>query len=378
MRTYSTYRVHWNRKHEKKPEALIQIEVLLPCGRQKWVGTGLKIPEREWDPATRQIINTPFATRLNKQVQELIEKIRAHELQLLDNGQLLTAEEVDIALSRQAAGSFVAYMLDRAGKKENSGKYTRSFHQRVAKELRDFGIERYSDLTYTNIVRYNEHLAPLAQTTRAKRHTVVHQYIKEAIREKKFPLASDPYYSFEYSRGKSKIRNRLDDDEIRKLIAHPPDETRDIAVFMLHTGIHHRDLVGLTANNVRNMDGGMWIEGLRNKTGELYTVFLLPPAAEIVQRHRGGATLLPVPATLQKLNLNLKILAAAAGIRRNLSTYSLRHTYATWMLRLGVPISTIQASMGHSNISTTMIYAKLEKATMQKDMMAGYARAATD
>ena len=48
-----------------------------------------------------------------------------------------------------------------------------------------------------------------------------------------------------------------------------------------------------------------------------------------------------------------------AGIDRKITFHSARHTYATELLGQGVPLEAIRKLLGHTNLSTTEIYAKL-------------------
>jgi site-specific recombinase XerD len=67
-------------------------------------------------------------------------------------------------------------------------------------------------------------------------------------------------------------------------------------------------------------------------------------------------------------------LAAACGLSKVLTSYVLRHTAASWMLRKGVPITTISNILGHTSIETTLIYAKLEKQIMKEQMINAFAK----
>ena len=185
------------------------------------------------------------------------------------------------------------------------------------------------------------------------------------------PYGSNPYLNFEFNRGKHKIRVRLDDNEIENLIKVPPSITRDCAVFQLFTGISHRDLYQLSKDNIRRNGKDVWLEGLRKKSNELYTIFLLPEVVKIIDRYAGEERLIPAKE-LYQYNRDLKVLAATAGITKALTTYVLRHTAATMMLRRGVPISTISSILGHTSIETTQIYAKLEATTMKEQMLKAF------
>ena len=78
--------------------------------------------------------------------------------------------------------------------------------------------------------------------------------------------------------------------------------------------------------------------------------------------------LLPVLSN-QKLNSYLKEIGDLCGINKNITFHLARHTFATTTtLAKGVPIETVSKMLGHTNIETTQIYARITNDKIRKDM----------
>ena len=151
---------------------------------------------------------------------------------------------------------------------------------------------------------------------------------------------------------------------------------RDMFVFSCYTGIPFADLQQLTPDNImQGIDGHLWLNYSRQKTGNGVRLPILPKVLEIIERyqdHPKVATsnfLLPRISN-QKMNKYLKELADMCGIRMNLTFHIARHTFATTVtLSNGVPIETVSKVLGHTKISTTQIYAKVVEQKISDDLM---------
>ncbi|WP_264536655.1 site-specific integrase [Flavobacterium sp. N1736] len=96
---------------------------------------------------------------------------------------------------------------------------------------------------------------------------------------------------------------------------------------------------------------------------------LLHPAHKIINKYsQQQLTLLP-PLSNQKMNEYLKEIAVLCGIKKKLTWYAARHTFATTVtLGNGVRIENVSSMMGHTNILQTQHYAKVLDANIKEDM----------
>jgi len=150
---------------------------------------------------------------------------------------------------------------------------------------------------------------------------------------------------------------------------------RDIFLFMCYTGLSYSDLAKLTQEDISTgIDGGKWIIGERNKTGNRFSIPLLPKALRILEKYADHPecavkeTILPMRSN-QKLNSYLTEIADICGIQKNLTCHIARHTFATTVtLTNGVPIETVSKMLGHKNLQTTQIYSKVIDKKISVDM----------
>ena len=91
---------------------------------------------------------------------------------------------------------------------------------------------------------------------------------------------------------------------------------------------------------------------------------LLKPAIDIINKYdkeeRAITGKVLPKISNQKLNAYLKVIADLTGIKKELTHHVARHTCATTILITnGVPIEVVSKWLGHTNIKTTQVYAKI-------------------
>ena len=146
---------------------------------------------------------------------------------------------------------------------------------------------------------------------------------------------------------------------------------RDIFIFSCFTGLAYVDVSNLTKKNLVVLDDKLWIMTKRQKTDVPSNILLLDIAHSIIKKYDGvdkNGRLLPIMSN-QRTNSYLKEIAALCGIEKNLTFHLARHTFATLALSKGVPVESVSKMLGHTNIKTAQIYARVTNKKIEHDMM---------
>lgn len=353
----ATARFVFNRKHTATAThtAAVQIEVY-HAGKRKWLPTGVKLTKDQWyNKRGILVTNRADASTISEGLMQQLEHI---ERILLRAGDDFMWSMLDNA---SETNSFLDFVKDRISHNKEIGDSTRRQHMSFYRILCEYGkIVRFSDITEYNIRNYNEWLLAkgIGQSTVANHHKRMKIYIHKAMLEKL--VDQDPYLSIKIPRGGKNLRKYLTDDEMEAMtnVEIRNDslaKTRDLFVFQAYTGLAYADVAKLTKKDFIKRDGKLFLLDARTKTGEAFYLQMLPPALKILKKYDYE---LPIISN-QKYNLNLKDVARIADIHKNLTSHMARHTFAVWVLNNNIPIESVQRMLGHSNIKTTQIYAKI-------------------
>lgn len=147
--------------------------------------------------------------------------------------------------------------------------------------------------------------------------------------------------------------------------------TRDLFLFACYTGVSYADVVRITSENLfTDEEGSLWLKYRRKKTDFQARVKLLPEAIALLEKYKDEKreTLFPIQSP-EVVGLNMRGLRVMADIKQPISYHSGRHSFASLItLEEGVPIETISRMLGHSNIKTTQVYARVTPKKLFDDM----------
>ncbi|MBI9058369.1 MAG: site-specific integrase [Labilibaculum sp.] len=374
----ASYKIVYNRKGKlnKEGKALLQLQVYLRR-KQRFFSTGIYLIPKQWDESKRQIKNHPNQIRLNKQIRDLISGLEDFEIKVSEEKKNFSFIHVGNYLSGDVDTEFIEFCKNEL-EEDKSKKYStyRAIKSKL-NTLEDFGeFQSFHDIEYANIEKLDNWLRRkgLSDATVFKYHSTLKQFINIAIRKDIFPLQNNPYLKFNPKVPKTAKRKFLDKAQIKRLkekvfTTTRLAEIRDVFLFSIYTGMAYADIAVLRAKDIYTDDNeDKWIWREREKTANEYKVPLLPQAIEILNRYDLGKRLLPVK-TNQKTNEYLKEIAALCDIEENLTFHMARHTFATTItLSNNVPIETVSKMLGHSDLKTTQIYAKVVDEKMKSDM----------
>ena len=192
-------------------------------------------------------------------------------------------------------------------------------------------------------------------------------------------IAKDPFVGIKFHE-KEVIREFLTMDELLTIYhkEFPLERitvVRDLFIFAAFTGLAFIDVHQLAPEHiVEDAYGNLWIRKPRQKTKNMCNIPLLDIPLAILRKYANypaclkKKVLLPVPCN-QKMNSYLKEIADLCMIKKNLTTHTARHSYATSVcLANGVSIENVAKMLGHSNIKMTQHYARVLDSSILRDM----------
>ena len=193
-------------------------------------------------------------------------------------------------------------------------------------------------------------------------------------------IISDPFAEIHFKQTPTN-RDFLLEEELqlilRKQFNIPRLETvKDIFIFCCFTGLAFTDVQHLTPEHILcDNKGEYWIRKPREKTTNMCNIPLLEIPLKLIDKYKHHPEcerkniVFPVPSN-QRMNSYLKEIADLCGIKKNLSTHVARHSFTCIALANKVSMESIAKMLGHSNIKTTKIYAKVLDRTISEEMQA--------
>ena len=323
-------------------------------------------------PTRREFLNihveakprTAAQRRENANKRDVAEAIRARrQVEVSEGG-------ASFRVKQQAANvDFLAFFRNEANKQK--GKTRNSYfvcYRRFVEYMGGVETLPFSELNRPLCDGFREYimatkslqnnttqLSPNSVSTYFKKFkAVLHAAFKKELTEKNFAALIGSIKPAKTE------REFLTDDEVQRLIKAEcyPDTLKRAALFSIFTGLRISDVRKLTWGEVQQSGGRWFLQYRQQKTGNP-EILPLPPVAVQMLGERAADEVKPFEGVPKLTTPYLEKWMSAAGITKHITFHCFRHTAATLLIERGVDIYTVQKILGHADVATTQIYARM-------------------
>ena len=282
----------------------------------------------------------------------------------------------------QAADRYLVYLQTE----ENKSPLTiRNYRESLAfiqkllpiNTIRDIDKESVRDLKYKLGCEVTKQGNPLAIRTRNHHLTILRAFLRYLLQEEELDVyPPDRIRRFKENQRQVKV---LTAEELGRMLAAPDTSTRtgkrDAAIMKLFfsTGLRLAELRSLNCKDINTKTREISVRG---KRGKIRVVFLSDSSVDALKEYLDSRTDHLAPLFIRNPELAVQILppgenfrlsrisiynlvkkyARVAGIVTDPSPHTLRHSFATDLLRNGADLRSVQELLGHQDLSTTQIY----------------------
>jgi len=260
----------------------------------------------------------------------------------------------------------------------NYDRYLRRFFNWLKEYLKVKDIT-LSHITEDNIRKYRLYLNRTTDEKGNPLKKITQDYHVIALRGflkflNKRDIQAPPPEKIELGKTHRKEIEFLDKSEVERLLESPKGESleslRDKAILemLFAAGLRVSEIAGLNREHFQIKKNEFTVEGKGNKRR---IVFLSSSAQKAIYaylqkrrdtdpalfiRHHGARKTDSLRISVRTIQRIVKKHALRAGITKDIHPHTLRHSFATDLLRNGADIRAVQALLGHSSIGTTQVY----------------------
>lgn len=353
-----------------------------------------EVEPESWSVSEGRSIGKDKASKeINRKLEQFRENLSIHYDQQIERNGYVTAESLKNAI--QGIGTYETMLLKEFEihneEVKNSvgitkAKATYKHYHECYGSLKRFVSHKYGmddiafdQLTYSFVEEYDFYLrvhVGMSPTTVEKRIRMLKRIVKRAINKE--IIRRNPFAGFTTKKPEAD-RKWLSKEDLDKIMQTPVAHkginlVRNLFIFSCWTGLAFADIFSLTWKNIiTDKDGMIWIRQKRHKTGTEANVPLMDIPLSILNKYgtpeKNGKVF--NMGTYSLFVFYLEDLRRICGLKTHLTYHMSRHTWATTIcLSNGMPIETLSRTMGHQDISTTQIYAKITTQKINEDMKA--------
>jgi site-specific recombinase XerD len=401
MNTKITYRVIYGRvtlkakgeegkrvlKLDKNGKAPVVIEAYQNPTR-RYFPTGIKLKPNEWDKKKNEVKGNPsYNAIINRQKTALQDfelrfpAIYGRSFTLADFDLMKVEDALHKYKKRPTLSGFMLEQIERDKSKLSYSAYIR--YKRTVVYLVEYNEGKqveFVSLNYTFIDGFDYYLRTvksLHPNSIRGFHKVVKQYLVRAAHMDLVKASKNPYVLFRLPKQATK-REVLYPVEIARLeqLTFTADQQwlefyRDAFLFSVYSLLRISDVTELKQRHLTLEEQGLIYEKTSKKTRKtnsihrlsLHDLHKVPGAPskpeQLLHKYARNDNQPLFRRSHPKLNEHLKTVMSMAGITKNVTFHTARHSGITWLVILGIDLPTIKGLAQHASITTTMEYVHL-------------------
>lgn len=256
--------------------------------------------------------------------------------------------------------------------KDKFSKETIKIYKTQVSKLKNFRKNLvFADIDVNFIKAYENYMIARLDNnpnTISKSLSFIRSILNKAIQQE--IIKENPFKYFKIKRIEGD-REFLTRDELNKLQELYNSNTLDKSkqnvlkyfLFSCYTGLRYQDVKDLKHKDISNE----LLKIKMHKTKEMVSIPLISEALSLFDKGEPLFHVFKVFAN-QPTNRYLKEIMKEAGIKKSISFHCGRHSFATIGLSIGIPIEVISKLLGHTDIKTTQIYARVVDELKIKEM----------
>jgi len=216
--------------------------------------------------------------------------------------------------------------------------------------LKEFA--KFEPVSHASFSRYAEKITTNAPKTQKNKLMVVKEYLNWKADNGKIP-AGDRYWNQADSPRFKRLPKALDIEELQKIIRVIDDPYwKAFFSFIANTGARISEVLTFDPDKQASFVGDYAMISFIGKGNKERTLRL----SRAVLDNAIEAGVFGRRVTTAGAGLALKRYAKRAGITKNVSPHTLRHTFAVAQVTNGMPLNQLQAILGHASVATTGVY----------------------
>lgn len=305
---------------------------------RKYIPTELKVLATQFDKG--KIVKHPQAALLNTQLDAILLNYKKNP-----------------EVNRQTLKSFTEHFMNTCREQQLKIEDTIEFYNSQLNKFLEFnGDIQLSKINEQVLKDYNAYLIKRGNENNTRWNSF--KFLRKMLNEA--GIEPNPVSKWkDRPRYKDNPKTYLTQSEIKKIIKAVDKTPDDNPLKKIGQWFLLQCHIGVSVSDLRKLDHKRFLEGKRlvtnrKKTGELTTVPITKDISHLLKV--AG----PLSISDQDYNRGLKLLAALAGIEKNISSHVARHTFGVRLAELGVSTEVIAKLMGHKKLATTAIYTQIQ------------------